>query len=75
MQGVEDLHLVRDQIDVDDFRHLGMKALERAPGHLGIERTHPNLICGKVVEQSASDRRLPDSSLVGTDKYPLLASP
>jgi len=56
-------------IDVEDIRHVRMKALERALGHFRVESARAHLVVGEVVEQCASDRCLADTSFVCAYQY------
>src|SRR5262245_31548316 len=65
---VENLHLVRNRRDIHDLCHVGMKTLERAAWPFSIEGPGRYMTSAEVVEQSAGDGRLADSTLVGTDE-------
>jgi hypothetical protein len=67
IERVENLHLVGDERNIDDFGQLGVKALERATGCLGVKGTHRNLVGGEIIEESARDCRLAHPALVRPD--------
>ena len=64
IERVENLHLVGHESHVNDFRYLGMKALEGAAGCLGVEGARGNLLRNEIVEQCSSDRRFAHAALV-----------
>jgi hypothetical protein len=66
-QRVEDLHLVGDRGDVDDLRHVGMEAFERALRGFAVEGAGRDVMGGEVVEQRARHRGLADAAFVRAD--------
>src|SRR3954469_8997618 len=69
MDRVENLHLVRNVSHINQFGLIGVKSLQRAARHLGVECARRDLTRRKVIEQGAGDCGLADSTLVGADKY------
>src|SRR6202034_1178401 len=63
-QRVENPHLIGDRGNVDDIGNVGMEALERAFGGLGIECARRDMMRGEIIEQRAGDRRLANAALV-----------
>jgi hypothetical protein len=46
---VEDPHLVRDVIDIDDIGHVRVEALQRASWYFSVECANAQLLAGKIV--------------------------
>ena len=46
---VEDPHLVRDVIDIDNIGHVRVEALQRASWYFGVECANAQLLAGKIV--------------------------
>ena len=67
-QRVENLHLIGDRGDVDNFGDVGMKAFERTARGFGVEGARRHVMRDEIIEQRAGDRGLPHTAFVRPDQ-------